>query len=77
VVSTTIIDGNQSGSVVCLAGTEDETCVLSGFTLRNGSGTAYLSPLALHEIGGGGIFGGESLTRATIENSIITANSAW
>jgi len=36
VVRTTIIDGDQAGSVVIFSGTEDETCVLSGFTIRNG-----------------------------------------
>jgi hypothetical protein len=34
---TTIIDGNQSGSVVTFANGEDETALLSGFTIQNGS----------------------------------------
>jgi len=66
-VSNTIIDGSQAGPVVTFAGTEDETCVLSGFTIRNGS-ASY----------GGGILGGteKKRTRARIENNIITGNSA-
>jgi hypothetical protein len=30
------IDGNQAGSVVTFSGTEDEMCLLAGFTIRNG-----------------------------------------
>jgi len=66
VVANTIINGNQAGSVVTFAGTEDESCVLAGFTIRNGKATY-----------GGGILGGEmQCTHATIENNIITGNSA-
>ena len=67
VVESTIIDGSQAGSVVTFAGTEDETCVLSGFTIRNGNGT-----------NGGGVCGGTSAYHSlvTIENNIITGNSA-
>jgi hypothetical protein len=36
VVANTIIDGNQSGSVVTFSRTEGESCVLSGFTICNG-----------------------------------------
>jgi len=67
VVANTIIDGNQAGPVVTFSGTEDETCLLSGFTIRNG-----LAPQ------GGGICGGsgEKRSRATIENSVISGNWA-
>lgn len=65
VVKETIIDGNKNGSVVAFAGTEDETCLLSGFTIRNGSA-----------VEGGGIGGSTSRTRATVANNIITANDA-
>jgi len=63
----TIIDGSQAGPVVTFSGTEDETCVLSGFTVRNGKAK---------DAEGAGICGGtsEHHTRATIENNIITAN---
>ena len=36
---TTIIDGNQSGSVVTFQSGEDSTAVLSGFTIKGGTGT--------------------------------------
>ena len=78
VVKQTIIDGNKAGPVVSFASTENETCVLSGFTVRNGNGTeTYFS--AEWEIGrgGGGIFGGHvpNLTQATVENNLITGNA--
>jgi hypothetical protein len=58
VVASTIIDGSQSGPVVRFWGTENETCVLSGFTIQNGSS--------------GGISG--DATRATISNNRIINN---
>lgn len=66
VVADTIIDGNLSGSVVTFAGTEDETCVLSGFTITNGQAEQ-----------GGGICGGAagSCTQATIRCNVIAQNS--
>jgi hypothetical protein len=60
----TIIDGNKAGSVVTFDGTEDETCVLEGFTIRNGE--TYV---------GGGVDGGTG-TLATICYNMIIANSA-
>jgi hypothetical protein len=79
VVARTIIDGNQAGSVVRFAGTEDESCVLSGFALQNGSGTEFEGPSGYGtSTGGGGISGGDwsaNRTRATIENNIIAGNS--
>ncbi len=69
VVENTIIDGNQAGSVVTFDGTENETCLLSGFTITNGS---------VYE--GGGIYGGPIKgapgTIPIIENNIITNNTA-
>ncbi len=67
VVANTIIDGNSAGSVVTFEGTEDQTCVLSGFTIRNG-----MAPM------GGAILGGTwmKMTGATIENNVITGNRA-
>lgn len=66
-VAATIIDGNQSDSVVTFEGTETESCLLSGFTVRNGR-DSY----------GGGIRGGYwSLhTRASIEKNVIAGNTA-
>ncbi|MFQ5791132.1 MAG: right-handed parallel beta-helix repeat-containing protein, partial [Acidobacteriota bacterium] len=73
VVESTIIDGNQAGSVVTFDGTEDETCVLSGFTIQNGS------PMAPFPDEGWGINGGSRYgdhTHATIQNNGIAGNSA-
>lgn len=64
VVAGTIIDGNGVGSAVSFSGTEDEVCLLCGFTIRNGSASS-----------GGGIHGGSG-TRAAIENNIIIENKA-
>jgi len=68
VVANTIIDGDKAGSVVTFSGTEDETCVLSGFTIRNGRTATH----------GGGICGGteDFWTHATIQNNVISGNSA-
>lgn len=67
VVANTIIDGNQVGSVVTFSGTETEACVLSGFTIYNGSSSL-----------GGGIRAGTAGNHSdtTIENNSITGNSA-
>ncbi len=67
VVADTIIDGNAAGSVVSFAGTEDETCVLDGFTIRNGK-AAF----------GGGIRGRmrDAQTHATLRNNRVIENSA-
>ncbi len=67
IVSKTIIDGNRAGTVITFAGTEDATCVLSGFTIRNGQNA-----------NGAGIFGGipDNFTHATITNNVITGNRA-
>lgn len=58
----TIIDGNKAGSVVRFSGTEQGSCILSGFTIRNGR-TNYWA---------GGIDG--QFTFATIVNNLITGN---
>ena len=60
---TTIIDGNQNGSVVTFESEEDSTAVLSGFTLANGSSS-----------NGGGIYCLSS--SPTLTNVTITNNSA-
>jgi hypothetical protein len=67
VIANTVIDGNQAGSVVTLNGTEDESCVLSGFTITRGEAEL-----------GGGVYGGtpDRRSHATIENNTISHNSA-
>jgi len=77
VVKQTIIDGNQAGSVVTFSGTENNTCALSGFTIRNGTGTSVSGPLGM-TLSGGGVLGGTSspnLSRAGVQNNFITGNS--
>ena len=63
IVNNTIIDGNGFSSVVRFEGREDETAIVDGLTLRNGS--AYY---------GGGVYGNGAL--ATIKNSHIISNKA-
>jgi M6 family metalloprotease-like protein len=63
VVAATIIDGGQAGSVVTFGGWEGTGCMLRGLTIRNGRGHF-----------GGGIYGNG--TSATIQNCVITSNSA-
>lgn len=67
VVDHTVIDGNHAGSVITFVGTENETCVLSGFAIRDGN-----------SLSGGGICGGTPLrhTGATIENNDVAVNEA-
>ena len=68
IVAATVIDGNQAGCVITFAGTEDETCVLAGFTISNG-----------YDTWAGGICGGtwEVATHAIIRNNMITENTLW
>ncbi|MDP2898355.1 MAG: right-handed parallel beta-helix repeat-containing protein [bacterium] len=69
-VAATVIHAKWSDSVVQFQGTEDESCVLSGFTIRNGQGRY-----------GGGIRGGNWLkedgSRAIIENNVVAGNDAF
>jgi hypothetical protein len=66
VAKTAIAAAVKGSSCVTFSGFEDETCVLSGFTIRNGSASL-----------GGGICGSLIYpTHATIEFNTITGNSA-
>ncbi len=67
VVATTILDGAGRTRVVSFCGTENGTCVLSGFTIRNGR-----APFAAGIYGS--TWGGH--THATIENNVICNNVA-
>ncbi len=63
IVNSTIIDGAALFSVIFFEGTEDETCVVRGLTIRNGS-AKY----------GSGLCGNGTL--ATIERNNITSNTS-
>jgi hypothetical protein len=54
----TVIDGDENGSVVVFANGETDRAVLTGFTLRNGTGTEFVD----HGRVGGGIFFSEAAT---------------
>ncbi len=69
-VAATIIDGNQSGSVVTFDSDETSTSALTGFTIRNGSGT-----LVNETRYGGGVYCAVGCT-PTIRHNSITGNSA-
>ena len=64
-ISYTIIDGNSSGAVVTFESGENNTAVIKGFTLQNGSSGSY----------GGGIFCLNS--DPVIADNIISGNFAW
>ena len=76
---TTIIDGNEGGSVVKFVSGEDENAKIMGFTLRNGfelfdfTDSANLDTTALPYIGGGIQLLDSS---PKIEDLIITNNKA-
>ena len=63
IVASTVIDGNESGSVVTFSGSETSDCELKGFTITNG----YIDSAS-----GGGVRGNGTL--ATIDSCIITQN---
>ncbi len=72
VVAGTVIDGGRAGTVVRFGGTEDESCILSGFTITNGVARQ-----------GGGIAGayvqvgtGYRVARPTLEYNVIRDNTA-
>lgn len=66
----TVIDGNQSGSVVTFENEEGPDSIIQGFTITNGSGS--LDPLG--DIIGGGIRC--SSAAPTIQNNVISQNQA-
>ena len=66
-ISQTVIDGNQSGSVVLFENNEDLSSELRGFSIVNGTGTFLLAPRY-----GGGIFCHEA--DPTLKDLIIYDN---
>jgi hypothetical protein len=88
-VAATIIDGNKKGRVVMFVGTETSSCVLSGFTIRNGSwggirGYDAKARIERNTITGNSTTGNDSYgyggglyrCHGTIQNNVITSNSA-
>ena len=69
-IDSTIIDGNQNGSVITFNSDEDSTAILCGFTIQNGSGTVYHYIFTC----GGGIYCDD--VSPTISDCIITNNTA-
>jgi hypothetical protein len=73
-ISQTVIDGNQSGSVVTFESGENSTAVLIGFTIINGIGTLVdLSGKGIYLYCGGGIICINS--SPSLVNLAITGNS--
>lgn len=70
-IEQTIIDGSQNGSVVMFESGETSSAILTGFTIRNGSG--YIMPNDVHC--GGGIFCHKD-SDPVIMNCIVTQNNA-
>lgn len=72
ITQKTIIDGQKEGYVVYLWGKLNPSCVVEGFTIRNGS--TYFDEWGLcHE--GGGINASNSYeSNPTIQNNVITGN---
>ena len=76
-ITRTVINGNNSGPVVELEGTEGTTCVLAGLTLTSGTGRLYsitTDPYGNthYSYYGGGILGNHS--QASILNNRIVNN---
>ena len=71
-ISQTVIDGNQSGSVVIFENQESILSLLSGFTLTNGSGSIILNG---SNTAGGGIFIQEG-SNPRLSNLIISNNQS-
>ncbi len=71
---STVIDGNQMGSVVTFKSGENVNSIIEGFTITNGSGTFVDSFGGYWEYGGGGIYCYGSAP--TIQYNRITENAA-
>ncbi|HEV2784195.1 MAG TPA: right-handed parallel beta-helix repeat-containing protein [Actinophytocola sp.] len=81
--ATTIIDGNQAGTVVTINAGADQTPVLRGFTVRNGSGETGIftqnGPALIegNRVTGNSICSGAiqaAFSAATIRNNVISGN---
>lgn len=92
VVEQTIIDANQTGTVVVIAQGQDSNCVFAGFTVTGGDATnghgggiyCYAAPRLEHNIvtgnyasyKGGGVYFWSSDAKAQLNENIITMNAA-
>ena len=86
IVASTVIDGSQNGTTVMFAGTENDTCLLSGLTITNGesydvggiSGNAALAAISYCTISAnvGRYGGGVDDCDGSIANCAITGNTA-
>jgi len=82
IVAATIVDGNKQDGVVRFAGSETSGCVLSGFTIRNGTrgvyGNGTNARIEYNVITGNSVGGGGGLygCNGTIQNNVITGNVA-
>lgn len=73
-IGTTIIDGNNNGSVVTFTNNEDSTAVLKGLTLKHGSGKLVIS---YHSKS---VYGGAVYCVAagpTLDNNVINQNTVF
>ena len=68
---TTVIDGNQSGSVVVFQNGEDADSILDGFTIQHGTGSSTM----FFDLAGGGIFCAQKAS-PVIRNNRVRWNSA-
>jgi hypothetical protein len=74
---STIIDGNQSGSVIIIQNGESELTI-RGFTITNGSGWPHPNPNMNISLGGGIQIGGLSGNRnVNLVNNVICKNSSF
>ena len=67
----TVIDGNQSGSVVVFKNGEDVDSILDGFTIQHGTGSSTM----FFDLAGGGVFCAQKAS-PLIRNNRIRWNSA-
>ena len=72
-IQTTVLDGSNEGTVVVMNSGEESSAVLTGFTIRNGSGSEWIISGNEHNAGGG-VFIDHSAPR--LENLIIENNSS-
>lgn len=71
-ISSTVIDGNQNGTVVKISDGSDSSTVLSGFTIQNGTGESELQ----FEFEGGGVAILNN-SSPSINNCIINNNEVY